>query len=49
MSKIFITFAAFFERKHQRGVLAHPVERDVRNVKVRGSSPLCSTLITLIL
>ena len=26
-----------------RGALAHMVERNVRNVKVRGSSPLCST------
>ena len=26
-----------------RGALAHLVERNVRNVKVRGSSPLCST------
>ena len=25
------------------GALAHLVERNVRNVKVRGSSPLCST------
>ena len=27
----------------REGALAHLVERNVRNVKVRGSSPLCST------
>ena len=30
-------------RANARGALAHLVERNVRNVKVRGSSPLCST------
>lgn len=30
------------------GVLAQLVERQVRNLKVRGSTPLCSTLISAI-
>ena len=30
-------------RNSKHGVLAHLVERNVRNVKVRGSSPLYST------
>ena len=43
MSDFFRTFAGSFARKPRAGVLAHLVERDVRNVKVRGSSPLYST------
>ena len=41
MSKIICNFAAAFDKA--RGALAHLVERNVRNVKVVGSSPICST------
>ena len=35
-----------FGSRFREGALAHLVERNVRNVKVRGSSPLCSTHYT---